>query len=882
MTASKIVAAAASGVGGAGLDVNEVFSTFVYDGNHVGNSIENGINLGNDTEERVLLNLSGDALTDTGPNTLTVSNNSVAVNTSTKKYGTGSLRFNGSATATVTDASLTLGTSDFTIEFWLYLDSLSLKGILNIGNPSDHTDYSIGMYVDANGGITSQYRNTPNNMGAFSTGTATTNMSATTWHHVAIVRHNDTLSAYLDGSVIGTDDISGTTVGWNQLELGTHWGTSGGDDYRFTGYIDDFRLSKKAVYTANFTAPSSAHSTSYTATTGEGGLVWSKVRSNGFSNALIDTERGVNYYLKSNDTTAQDTSRTDLITSFNSNGYTLGSDGGKWYWNRSGEEYVSWTFRKAPKFFDVVTWTGDGTASRNISHNLKSVPGHVMVKKTSGGSAAGWINWHRTFSDYQSVFLNTTEAVYNPGNINSGVFGLASGFTSTQFQLGGTTNITYHNENNSTYVAYVFAHNNSDGGFGPTGSDDIIKCGSYTGNGSSTGPVVDLGFEPQWVMIKRASAAEDWIMFDNMRGLVVGGIDPDIRPNKSQAEGAFVTYMDINATGFQLTDNNSRTNENNDTYIYMAIRRGPLAAPEDATKVFNVNTYSNNGNSNIYNTGFDVDMSLSTNRDGANNFTMTRLTGNDHLKTDTNAAAVTESSGSVKWWDSRSNYLDLQTNWWGTNNAVSWAWKRAPSYFDVVAYQGSGSMGLTLNHNLGVVPEMIWVKNRSANNDDWFVYHSALGNTKWLELNQTTAEQTHQAAWNNTSPTATQFTVGAYNGVNGSSGYHYIAYLFATVAGVSKVGSYTGNGTGQNIECGFSSGARFILIKRTSGADSWFVWDSVRGIVSGNDPYLRLNLTTAETTTTDRVDPYSGGFAVTGSDDGNNKNGNTYIFYAIA
>jgi hypothetical protein len=867
-------AAAGSAGGGAALDIPDVFSTFLYDGNHVGNSIENGINLGNDTEERVLLNLSGDTLTDTGPNTLTVSNNSVAVNTSTKKYGTGSLRFNGSATATVTDASLTLGTSDFTIEFWLYLDSLSLKGILNIGNPSDHTDYSIGVYVDANGGITSQYRNTPNNMGAFSTGTATTNMSATTWHHVAIVRHNNTLSAYLDGSVIGTDDITGTTVGWNQLELGTHWGTSGGDDYRFTGYIDDFRLSKKAVYTANFTAPSSAHSTSYTSTTGEGGLVWSKVRSNGFSNALIDTERGVNYYLKSNDTTAQDTSRTDLITSFNSNGYTLGSDGGKWYWNRSGEEYVSWTFRKAPKFFDVQTWTGNG-ATTQISHSLGSTPGFWLFKRTD--ATGQWWTGHYDGTTTRLLQLESTSDASTSPHLAWGDFPNNSTVippTSTYVTFS-----EYLNVSGASFVGYFWASHNNDGEFGPDADQDVIKCGSYTGNGSTTGPVVNLGFEPQFLMIKNASTSSDWTILDTMRGLDYSDNDPFLRPNLSNAEAAAFDCANPLATGFQLKATSVMFNTNNDTFIYIAIRRGPLAVPEDATKVFDldINTQAINSSTPPPRTPFPVDAAIYRNRGSGSSWVLaSRLTGSNAVFPN----VTTAENNNYMTFDAMDGWGISQSSWEASGDFLFYNWKRAPSYFDVVTYVGNDTAGRTVSHNLGAVPEMMWIKRRNSSGGDWEVYHKDIGNTKYLILNSTAAASTNQYRWNNTTPTESVFTIGTATNVN-ANGDNFIAYLFATVAGVSKVGSYTGNGTGQNIDCGFSSGARFVLIKKTSNTGDWIVHDSVRGIVSGNDPFLELNTTNAENSNFDVVDPYASGFAVTTFNDWND-DGAEYIFYAIA
>ena len=238
---------------------------------------------------------------------------------------------------------------------------------------------------------------------------------------------------------------------------------------------------------------------------GEGGLVFYKSRTQAQNWIAFDTERGKpsGYdglaLLYPNATNSNQ--NWSWITQFNNNGFSGDGQGSK---NDSNNDYASWTFRKAKKFFDVVTYTGDGSNYRNISHNLGSVPGHVMVKKTSGGSVAGWINWHRTFSDYQSVFLNTTEATYSGGS-NGGVFGQASGFTSTQFQLGGPNNITYHNENGSTYVAYLFAHNNNDGEFGPDGDQDIIKCGSYTGDGTTDGSnQVTLGFEPQWIFLKRS------------------------------------------------------------------------------------------------------------------------------------------------------------------------------------------------------------------------------------------------------------------------------------------------------------------------------------------------------------------------------------------
>jgi hypothetical protein len=131
--------------------------------------------------------------------------------------------------------------------------------------------------------------------------------------------------------------------------------------------------------------------------------------------------------------------------------------------------------------------------------------------------------------------------------------------------------------------------------------------------------------------------------------------------------------------------------------------------------------------------------------------------------------------------------------------------------------------------------------------------------------------------------TSTIFKVSNGYGINNVSTLPHIAYLFATVAGVSKVGSYTGTGADLNVDCGFSAGARFILIKRTDSTGDWYVYDSVRGIVAGNDPYLLLNSTAGEVTGTDYIDPLSSGFTVTSSAPAAlNASGGTYIFLAIA
>jgi hypothetical protein len=211
---------------------------------------------------------------------------------------------------------------------------------------------------------------------------------------------------------------------------------------------------------------------------------------------------------------------------------------------------------------------------------------------------------------------------------------------------------------------------------------------------------------------------------------------------------------------------------------------------------------------------------------------------------------------------------------------INWLFGRAPSFFDEVCYTGTGTAGQTYTHNLGVAPELIIVKNRTTASQ-WLIYQNSLGNTQYL-LFTTAASASGSFAWNNTSPTSSVFSVGTSGACN-TAGENYVAYLFATLAGVSKVGSYTGTATTLQIDCGFTAGARFVLIKRADSTGDWYVWDSARGIVAGNDPYLLLNSTAAEVTNTDYVDTYSAGFEISSTAPAAiNASGGSFIFLAIS
>tara|TARA_R110000765_G_scaffold21232_2_gene54588 strand:+ start:225 stop:2186 length:1962 start_codon:yes stop_codon:yes gene_type:complete len=599
---------------------------------------------------------------------------------------------------------------------------------------------------------------------------------------------------------------------------------------------------------------------------GEGGLVWIKKRNATKDHGLMDTVQGLDgssnsRYLKSNTTAA--TATGGLITAYNSDGFTLGTADIS---NGNNNSYVSWTFRKAKKFFDVVTYTGNNDpdnsgTSQNIAHNLGSAPGMIIVKRTD--DAAAWYVFHRgvnggTNPENYGMLLSDTQA-----QVDEPYFGDTLP-TSSVFTVGPSAGL---NGLNFEYVAYVFAHNNNDGEFGPDGDQDIIKCGYYTANNGTQ--EINVGFEPQWILVKCTSNATDWKIIDNMRRFAVDTNNKWLTPNTSNAEeniNASTSTIEPTATGFRLTNGDAETNADSRKYIYVAIRRGQLALPEAATEVFEVALRTNVLPS--FKAPFTVDMGWV--RKGTNTgggiYNPSRLTGTKFLYT-SGIDAEANDNGFVF------DFMNGFANDGGASSTIiSWMWKRAPGYFDVVCYTGTGS-ARTIAHNLGVVPEMIWIKKRDAERA-WKIYHSGTGNGKAFEFN-TEVAATSAAFWNDTTPTASVFSVRNTDTVNGNNNT-FVAHLFATLDGISKVGSVSHSGT-TNVDCGFTSGARFVMLKRTDAASDWYLWDSVRGIVTGNDPYLLINTNGAEVTNTDFIDPLNAGFTI--ADD---LTDGDYIFYAVA
>jgi hypothetical protein len=613
-----------------------------------------------------------------------------------------------------------------------------------------------------------------------------------------------------------------------------------------------------------------------------GGLVWIKQRSGIQDHCLFDTVRGANNLLQTNSTAARNTGYTDLLTSFTNYGFTLGADNSTaGYTNKSGN-FVSWTFKKQPKFFDIVTYTGTGVA-RTIPHSLGSVPGMIIVKSIDANS-----NW----AVYHNGLTSATYALYlnlNQYQVSNSTVWASTPPTSSGFSVGTSVDT---NANGVTYIAYIFAHNA--GGFGTSGTENAISCGSF--GGYTTFTTITLGYEPQYILLKNISTNEDWKVFDNMRGL--SGVINNYNNNKlcpntlSYEQGDATCY--INPTGFTYGYKSPA-----DTYIYMAIRRPnkylryPVFAPFVRSGDSHVGSYNQLGGVGDNKT-IDLVINKMRTPSGYNWAWTDRIRGYDRQLYSNSMTTEGLSANAIKL--DYSNLFGYGTD--ALVNAsggtyVDYVFQRSPGFFDIVSYTGNGSY-LTIPHNLGVAPELIIFKSRTDYSSTlskwWMVYCTALSSSiqSGIILNTTAAQIGLGYEWwaTNSStrkaPDKDYIYIGNSVQINIASDEH-VAYLFASLPGFSKIGSYTGNGTSKTIACGFTTGARFIMIKRTDATGDWYVWDSARGITSGNDPHLSINTTTLEVTTDDSIDPDSSGFIVNQIAATNiNVNLATYIFLAIA
>ena len=305
-------------------------------------------------------------------------------------------------------------------------------------------------------------------------------------------------------------------------------------------------------------------------------FTWIKVRSTADSHSLQDQVRGANTILKSDSANAEFVSGSVQISSWNSDGFALGSGDGQT--NGSGQTYVSWNWLASnttgsntdgsitttvsvnqTSGFSIISYAGNSTNS-TIGHGLNAEPEYLIFKERDG--LESWRVWSKYTPNTSSnaLALNTTDAAFSQT-------GWISGVSTSTISIGTDSSI---NTSGNNYICYAFAPKMG-----------FSKFGSYTGNGSTDGTFVYTGFKPAFVMIKNTSVTQSWHLIDNRRL----GYNPSnyiIQPNVSQAESA-LNWIDLVSNGFKHRNNDAADNASGNNYIYMAFAEEPLVGDNPAT-----------------------------------------------------------------------------------------------------------------------------------------------------------------------------------------------------------------------------------------------------------------------------------------------------------
>lgn len=827
--------------------VDDVFSTYTYTGNGGTKIIDNGIALGD-------------------------------------KYG-GVLECDGATTYAyaASNTAFASGSGAFTAECWFNrsADGSNAASLETLIETRTQDTTTTGFVVGTNSAGQIVTYGFPTGTSFVSRGAYTANVD----NHLRVCSTGTTGYVFLNGTQIATFSTSGTNYADGGMTIGCTFARTG---YFFRGTISNVRYVKgTCLSTANFTPDtspltavsgtsiltlqypiptvdnSSNHFTvnisgktfanigPFSGVAAKGGLVWIKTRNSVSDHSLFDTVRGVTKYLASNSNTSQTTDATGLV-SFGASGFQLNSALNS---NRNTYSHVAWTFAQADRFFKVVPLN----TATTYNHNLGVLPGCIMIKEY-GASGASWVVYHKDIGSNYYLNLNTTAA-------QSGSSGWLTA-TTTQF----TINNTLWDSGSHQGIAYVFGHD--------TSSSGLIQCGSYTGNGGNQD--ISLGWEPQWVLIKASSVTANWIIFDTIRGMPYGTASATLYPASTAAEATSASVQPT-PTGFTLVGTGgNETNGSTYSYVYIAIRRSNKP-PTSGTQVFNAVTRTNgSANAKITGAGFVPDLYLLIDRPSTFPANPDRL--GYRVAGPSNRLDVLSTNGYMTdvpmiSYDQDGYTINGTNNWNDGSSYVDYYIRQAVGVYTYVPYTGTGS-ATSVTHQLGATPEMMWIKRTDANSN-WLMFTPGQTANQLMILNSTGARYT-DATYFPSLPSASTFSVGTGVDINATNG-KYIASLFATKAGVSKCGTYTGNGSAQTINCGFTTGARFIFIACTSTTGDRYIWDSARGIVAGNDPHKSLNTSAAEVTTDDSIDPDSTGFIVNQVAATNiNVNAATYIYLAFA
>jgi hypothetical protein len=761
--------------------------------------------------------------------------------------------FNGSTQylTVPTNTAFDMGAGNFTVEAWVLTDATTNRNIVAreyTGNGSGYTTFvfSTTQLVASTSGSNWEVNFT------------WSLPSANQWHHYALVRNGNVYSVYIDGIRVGTQTVAGTLINGfgSALTIGYRNGQS-----LPSGSLSNVRIVKgTAVYTANFTPPTSA----------------------------LTAISGTSLLTLQNATIIDNSTNNFTITNVGSVAMSASSPFGS-------------------SVTADASGNNNGWASNNINYSAYGTTFDSMIDSpTVGPLASNYATWNPIFPFGNQTFTN--------GNLSVAT-GTSGGAISTISVLSGKwywevspTTIGTASARVAGLVQSITAPTNllsksvylqADGKYSINNGAAVTYGGAIT---TSDIVGVALDVDAQTVTFyKNGSAMGSAISISSVYtagDLVVPAIIQSGATNNAQA-------INFGQRPFSYTPPTGFNALNTYNLPAPSIANGAqYMAATTYTGNGSTQTITNGGNNTI-GTTFQPDLVWVKSRTSGTYFHELH----DVLRTApyaiySNSTNAEQNIGTITSFNS--NGFGVSTNsgvYLGTNdNAgsyIGWQWKAGgtgvtntagtitstvsaspSSGFSIATYTGTGA-NATVGHGLGVAPAFYITKSRSSyTNSNWCVYHQSQGATAYGILNSTSQFGTTSTIWNNTEPTSTVFSLGSSLQTN-NSGLGFVAYCFAAVSGYSAFGSYTGNGStdGPFIYTGFRP--RWVMFKVTSTTENWYIIDSSRNVynVSGNQ--LKANTSDAEDSYS-IVDFTANGFKIRNTFASYNSNGATYVYAAFA
>ena len=857
-------------------------------------------------------------------------------------YGEGAI-FNGSSSHIDIPSPIPYTNTDFSFTGWFYLNSSFGSGYKTIIGAGDKTNGEGIIRLLIRYSSSNNYTIEP--VRAFSGNsyyTATSNYTAQTinektWFHIVYTYTASSKSAniYLNGSLVSSTNLTTTSTDATNsgvLALGQYRDSSSG---YWDGKIDEVRIysdvltsteighiynnTTASIPTDNLEAyykfednaqdeqqqydgvssnviyryDGSGNDVSFQGSTNFApDFIWTKMISSGNNHQLFDRVRGVTKELESN-TTAVEVTNADSLTSFNSNGFTVGSSNNE---NQDGVDYIAWCWKGGGAAvsntdgsiassvsvnnttkFSIVTWTSDGSTGLEVGHGLGVTPKLLIYKRYSGSTS----NW--------TVYTNVIDGSWDYLRLNG-----TQDKTDESNTIANSTLIRNVSTAGS-WIAYCF--------------DDVTgfqKIGTYTGNNSSNGPIVETGFEVGWLMLKRVDDTSSWVIVDNKRDRT------NPRTTRIFAETSDANSpgggVDFLTNGFRISANSM--NNDGGTYLYWAIATDPsTAATPTVTKSFDVVTYEGNGGTQdiesdinpdlvwvkrtsstedhvLFDTVRGVQEQIRTNSDGAQSTKTNALSSFNEkgFTTGANNALNTNGQDYVAFlWSAGSHEGNLPSANTDGNVKSTTSVNAAAGFSVSRVLCPSSEQDFNWGHGLGAKPDMVLMKKLNSSGH-WFFWHKNLtAEQNYLYLNSNLHEGglTQDARiWGNQTFTST--TVSTRSNYTFSNDDEVICYCWKEISGSSKIGTYVSSGaTGSSNQITVGFKPRFLLVKSISNSEDWYIFYSLGIDINGNnDALIFANKDDQQNTSYDRITFSSTGF-YWNTAYGGNSSGYTYIYYAV-